>query len=154
MKRWKGAVTSGNLAKKGVEKLGLLCKRVVITNVNTSWSILFLLKDGQGLWMLWVAGSLQHLVERDQPASLFNPICLQPALRPGPGPGLGPGPGPSPGPETWSHSVGWQPDTLLWPLWSRRRVRGPVRAFDTDINSSIRLSIEQLKRLLENYQKM
>jgi len=32
---------------------------------------------------------------------------------------------------------------------------GPVRAFDTYINSSIRLSsIEQLKRLLENYQKM
>ena len=33
-------------------------------------------------------------------------------------------------------------------------VGGPVRAFDTYINSSIRLSVEQLKRLLENYQKM
>ena len=32
---------------------------------------------------------------------------------------------------------------------------GMVRAFDIYINSSIRLStIEQLKRLLENYQKM
>lgn len=30
--------------KKAVEKVRLLSKRVVITNVNTSWSILFLLK--------------------------------------------------------------------------------------------------------------
>jgi len=105
--------------------------------------------------------SLQHLVERYQP-SLLGAAYLHPIGEP-PRAAASPGKGHIGALKSWlsllwwSQSVGWQFEVKPAHFGLATAVKepgGPVRAFDTYINSSIRLSIEQLKRLLENYQKM
>jgi len=90
---------------------------------------------------------------RYQPASLLDPPIASswpPAAAP-PGFRFTSGPGGL----CFGQFGGWRFQPAHFGLATVKEPGGPVRAFDTYINSSIRLSsIEQLKRLLENYQKM